>query len=116
MTIKRSHPHSSVDATIASKLAAEISKRSYSKSHARYWLNPGRLFKNHGAADYSCRFSFKGRRVQVCLNTPNHRDAARKAAELYSKIVNEGWEVGLADYRPDERRTERPKWSGISQL
>lgn len=101
MTIKRSHPHSSVDATTGSELAAENPKRSYSKSDARYWLSPGRLFKNHGAADYSCRISFKGRRNHVCLNTPNHREAARKAADLYAKIVSEGWEVGLADYRPE---------------
>ncbi|MBX3742558.1 MAG: tyrosine-type recombinase/integrase [Akkermansiaceae bacterium] len=101
MTIKRSHPNSSMDATTGSKLAAETPKRSYSKSDARYWLTPGRLFKNHGAADYSCRISFNGRRSHVSLNTPNHRDAAKKAAELYSKIVSEGWEVGLADYRPE---------------
>lgn len=102
MTIKRSHPHSSVDATTGSKLAAETSKRSYSKSDARYWLAPGRLRKNHGAADYSCRISFMGHRTQVCLYTQNHREAARKAAELYAKIVSEGWETGLADYRPIE--------------
>ncbi|MFT3991839.1 MAG: hypothetical protein QM680_10570 [Luteolibacter sp.] len=102
MAIKRSHPRSSLDATTGSELPAEISKRSYSKNDARYWLTPGRLFKNHGSADYSCRISFKGRRNHVCLNTPNHREAAKKAAELYGKIVNEGWEAGLADYRPDE--------------
>lgn len=102
MTIKRSHPHSSMDATTASELPAEIPKRSYSKSDARYWLTPGRLFKNHDAVDYSCRFSFKGRRVHVCLNTPNQREAARKAADLYAKIVSEGVEAGLADYRPGD--------------
>ena len=41
-------------------------------------------------------------RTQVCLYTPNHREAARKAAELYAKIVSDGWETGLADYRPIE--------------
>jgi len=102
MAIKRHHPHSSLDATTAGKLPEGSLKKSYSKGDARYWLTPGRLFKDHGVAGYSCRFSFKGRRVQVCLNTPNHRDAARKAGELYSKIVKEGWEVGLSDYRSDE--------------
>lgn len=91
-----------MDATAAGKQQEDSPKKSFSKGDSRYWLTPGRLFKDHGVADYSCRFSFKGRRVQVCLNSPNHRDAARKAAELYSKIVNEGWEIGLADYRPDE--------------
>lgn len=102
MTIKRSHSRSSLDATTAGKLPEDSPRKSYAKSDARYWLVPGRLFKDHDVPDYSCRFSFKGRRVQVCLNTPNHREAAKKAAELYGKIVNEGWEVGLATYRPEE--------------
>lgn len=115
MPIKRSHPHSSIDATTGSKLPAEIPKRSYSKSDARYWLTPGRLFKNHGAADYSCRISFKGRRNHVCLNTPNQRDAAKKAAELYAKIVSEGWNAGLADYRSD-RNPEDSSCSTVGDL
>lgn len=102
MSIKRRHPQSSIDATTAGKLPEEMSRRSYAKNDARYWLAPGRLFKDHGVADYSCRFSYKGHRVQVCLKSANHRDAAKKAAELYGKIVSEGWEAGLADYRPKE--------------
>lgn len=100
MTIKRSHSLPSVDGF--GKLPEDSPKKSYAKSDARYWLVPGRLFKDHGVPDYSCRFSFKGRRAQVCLNTPNYRDAARKAADLYTKIVSEGWDAGLADYRPTE--------------
>lgn len=101
MTIKRSHSPPSVDGL--GKLPDDSPKRSFSKGDARYWLAPGRLFKDHGVADYSCRFSYKGRRVQVCLKTANQRDAARKAAELFGKIVNEGWDAGLAGYRPDEK-------------
>jgi integrase len=115
MSIKRSHPPSSLDARTAGKLPEEPTRKSYSKSDARYWLVPGRLFKDHGVPDYSCRFSFKGRRAQVCLNSPNQRDAARKAADLYAKIVNEGWEAGLADYRPSDP-SEPPSCSTVGDL
>lgn len=51
-------------------------------------------------ADYSCRFSLRGERNQVCLNTSNLREAAKRAAELFALVSQNGWEAGLALYRP----------------
>jgi len=84
----------------AGKLPEDSKRHSFSKSDARYWAVPGRLFKDHGVPDYSCRFSVRGERAQVCLNTPNQKKAAKLAAELFELVSREGWEVGLALYRP----------------
>ena len=98
------HPQSSVGETAAGKLPEEIAKRSFSKTDARYWMVPGRLFKDHGVPDYSCRFSVRGKRAQICLGTPNQRDAAKRAAELVALVIADGWEAGFALYRPEEKR------------
>ena len=69
---------------------------SFSESDARSWTATGRLFKDHGFADYSCRFSRSKERNQVYLNTSNHREAEKRAAELFRLVSQSGWEVGLA--------------------
>jgi integrase len=69
------------------------------------------LFKDHGAADYSCRFSIRGKRAQVCLNTSNQKGAAKRAAELVTLIGTDGWEAGLALYRPKEKIVKSAKAS-----
>ncbi len=87
-------------AKTAGKLPGNSSKAAFSKGDARYWLVAGRLFKDD-SADYSCRFSVRGRRAQFCLGTSNHREAAKRAAELYALVVAQGWDAGFALYRPD---------------
>jgi len=89
-----------IRATTAGKLPEDSPTRSFSRGDARYWTVAGRLFKDHGVADYSCRFSFRGKRAQVCLNTSNQREAAKRAAELFETVARDGWEAGLAPYRP----------------
>ena len=91
-----------VRAKTAGKLPEDSGKRSFSKGDARYWGTPGRLFKDHGVADYSCRFSVRGKRAQICLNTSNQREAAKRAAVLFELVSREGWEAGFALYRPQE--------------
>lgn len=91
---------SSIRAKTAGKLPEKFAKRSFSRSDARYWLEPSRLFKDHGCADYSCRFSHRGVRAQVCLNTSNQREAAKRSAELFTLVSTKGWEAGFALYRP----------------
>jgi len=113
--INGDHLLSSVHEKTAGKLPEETSKRSFSRGDARYWLVAGRLFKDHGVADYSCRFSFKGQRAQICLKTSNHRAAARKAADLFAKVTAEGWEKALASYRPDPAKG-KPKLPTVGDL
>lgn len=84
----------------AGNLPEDSQKNSFSKSDARYWQAKRRLFKDHGAADYSCRFSLRGKRDQFCLNTSNQREAAKLAAELFTLVAREGMEAGYALYRP----------------
>jgi integrase len=94
-------PRSSVGEKIAGKLPEK--KRQFSKGDARYWLVPGRLFKDHNSADFSCRFSLRGKRNQVCLNTSNQRKAASLAAELFNSVARNGWEPALVNYRPEPK-------------
>jgi len=102
-TINDDHLESTVGETPAGKLPEEAAKRTFSKSDARYWMVPRRLFKDHGAPDFSCRFSVRGERNQLCLGTPNQREAAKRAAELVALVIADGWEAGFALYRPQEK-------------
>jgi integrase len=83
----------------AGKLPEESGSVRMSRSDARYWKVSGRLFRDHGVADYSCRFSLRGQRNQVCLNTSNKHEAANRAAKLFNAVSLKGWEAGLALYR-----------------
>lgn len=96
-------------AKTAGKLPEDSGADRFSKSDARYWNSPKRLFKDHGVADYSCRFSHQGRRAQICLNTSNQREAAKRAAAVFDLVAKQGWEAGLALYRPQPKRPEVEK-------
>ena len=97
------HLESSVQEKSAGKLPEDSNKKTFSKGDARYWSAAGRLFKDHGVADYSCRFTVRGQRAQVCLDTANQKEAAKRAAELYKLVSREGWEAGFALYRPKKQ-------------
>lgn len=100
------HSQSSMKKKSAGKLPEDSSRNSFSKSDARYWYAEGRLFKDHGVADYSFRVSHKGRRGQFCLNTGNMKSAAKRAAEIYDLIAREGWVVADERHRPQNINTK----------
>lgn len=89
-----------IDSGLTAKSKPKKSTVVLSKSDSRYWLEKGRLFKNHGAADYSCRFTALKRREHFSLGSSNRRTAAAKAAEIYSFIQAQGWEATLERYKP----------------
>jgi integrase len=95
--------------TTAGNLPEESTSVRMSRSDARYWKVAGRVFHDHGAADYSCRFSLRGERNQVCLNTPNKHEAAKRAAKLFNTVSQEGWQAGLALYRSSPTKDESSK-------
>ncbi len=97
--IKRNQTRSVIREKTAGKLPEESDAVRMSRSDARYWKVSGRLFQDHGVADYSCRFSLRGKRNQVCLNTSNKHEAAKRAAKLFNTVSLKGWEAGLALYR-----------------
>lgn len=103
---KRDQPRSDVREKIAGKLPEDTEGVKLSRSDSRYWTVAGRLFKDHGVADYSCRFSIRGERNQVCLNTSNMREAANRAAKLFRLVSQNGWEAGLVLYRPARTNVE----------
>ncbi|MEO5716245.1 MAG: hypothetical protein ABIT37_22385 [Luteolibacter sp.] len=103
-TLNGDHLQSSMPVTIDSGLTAgnkrSRSKKVLSKGDARYWLEDGRLFKNHGGAEYSCRFTTLNRREHFSLGSQNKKTAAAKAAEIYSFIQANGWDSALVRYKP----------------
>jgi integrase len=70
------------------------------KSDLRYWFENG-LYKEKGVPHWYCRFMHKGRREFFPLGTPNRQEAANKARSIYRKVVAEGWEAALAEFRPE---------------
>ena len=103
-TLNGDQSQSAMEEIIDSGLTAEIKtnskKRVLSKGDARYWLEGGRLFKNHDSAEYACRFTALGRREHFKLGTVKKKTAAAKAATVYCTIQSKGWEVALAQFKP----------------
>lgn len=98
--IKQGHSDSGMKEKTARKLPEKNNTAGFSKTDARYWLAPGRLFKENGCPHYYCRFAAKGKRGRFALDTPNQRAAAAKAAEIYRMVVASGWDSALEQYRP----------------
>ena len=72
----------------------------FAKTDQRFWLQPGRLFKEKGAAAYSCRVQFAGDRLRFGLGTSNQAAAAAKAASIYHSLIAEGKEATLERFKP----------------
>lgn len=102
--INDDHRESSMKEKIDSGLTAETKKPRkksvFSKGDSRYWMEDGRLFKNHGGAEYSCRFTTLGRREHFPLGSQNKKAAATKAADIYSHIQANGWESARKEFKP----------------
>ena len=89
-----------IDSGLTAKVKKPRKKIVLSKGDARYWQEDGRMFKNHGAAEYSCRFTTLNRREHFGLGSQNKKTAAAKAAEIYSFIQANGWERAIDRYKP----------------
>lgn len=81
-------------------------KQALSKGDARYWIEAGRLFRNHGAPDYCCRFTTLGRREHFGLGSANKKTAAAKASEIFKFVQAKGWEEALAQYKPGAGKSQ----------
>ena len=93
-----------IDSGLTAETGSSKKKQVLSKSDARYWMEAGRLFKNHGSAEYACRFTTLKRREHFALGSPNKKTAAAKAAEIYSFIQANGWDSALERYKPEAPR------------
>ncbi len=101
-------------------MAGEINPATLPKSKfARdYWLP--RIYRSTYAADgtrrpvaeWSVRIQHAGRRTEIALGTNEAQTAARKAAKLYGRIRDVGWEAALAEFAPDRA----PQETGFTTL
>lgn len=74
-------------------------KANLSKADARFWLQPGKLFKWEDSANYSLQIQFKGRRMAFSTGTGNREAAARIAAGIYNDLLTLGIEATLKKHR-----------------
>ena len=94
-----------IDSGLTAGKAAAV-KIMLSKGDARYWLEESRLFKNHGAPDYCCRFTTLGRREHFGLGSANKKTAAAKASEIFKFIQLNGWDEALEKYKPGQTKSD----------
>lgn len=76
------------------------SQASFAKTDQRFWLQPGRLFKEKGAAAYSCRIQFGGDRLRFGLGSSNQAAAAAKAAGIYQSLTTAGKDATVEKFKP----------------
>jgi len=89
------------------KLAAG-KKRTFPKTDFRYWEL--QVLKNSyveagvkvEAKTYSVRIAHRGHRHRFPLHVAELRSAAKKARDIYLRILTEGWDLVLKDFRQDE--------------
>ncbi len=71
-----------------------------SKADARFWLQPGKLFKWKGSANYSLQIQHKGKRLTFTTGTGNKEAAARIASGIYSDLLMLGIHGTLSKHKP----------------
>ncbi len=113
--IKQDQEESGVRANTARKLPEKSSSGSFSKSDTRYWMQPGRLFKEKGCPHYYCRFSAKGRRARFALDTANQKSAAAKASSIFRTVISEGWDAALTQNKT-QPETVAPRSATVGDL
>jgi len=77
----------------------------YGKSDYRYWK--AKVFKNsfmvngekYQQDEYSVKFQFKGRRERFNLYNANKELAAKKACEIFSLLIQHGWDSVIEKYK-----------------
>lgn len=87
------------------------------KDNPKYWSKRvvRRATAGHEAVSFSVRLRHKGHREWFTLDTGNREIAARKAAEIYRRVVAVGWEQVLREQKQrglGPRSNEAPKTVG----
>lgn len=75
-----------------------------SRSKVAYWRTRVQKVVGRSATesdDYSARIVYRNRRVRFRLSTPNKDAAAAKAAQIFTFLVENGWEATIAKFKPD---------------
>ena len=84
-----------------------MGKASFAKTDARYWQDV--IFRPaYRAADasqrevkqYHVKIQHQGRRGSFQLHTNNKAAAADRAKAIYLKLVSQGWESVLKEFKP----------------
>ena len=98
--------------THGNKKTARKRHGTLSKTHLKHW--EGRLLQED-STDYSVQLRFRRERHRLSLKTADKRIAAKKAVEIYLRLVHDkGWANVLAEYRTGN--TEPAKGSTVGDL
>ena len=96
-----------------SKKNGDDKTHGFGKTDVRYWKP--RLFhsayfhqgERREVAEWCIKLSHKGQRETINLRTPNQSAAAQRAADIYKRLVGDGWESVIAEWKPKaEARAE----------
>lgn len=79
----------------------DTSRKLFSKTDARYWLQPGKLIADARLRSLSCKIQMHGRRENFTLRTTNKTTAAAKAAKIYADVAVLGWDEALQKFKPE---------------
>lgn len=91
----------------SSKSRKSEQKAKWPKTDARHWQ--GRLFRNsftrdgvrQETANFCVKIGHLGRRETFNLGTPNGEAASARALRIYKSITGAGWNVALAEFKPE---------------
>jgi len=92
------------------KSASKVQVGGASKLSARYWI--ARVVQYQGGGFYFVQLQHAGRRMAVCLQTTDRRQASETAARVYGQVRAQGWDAALRALDPDKHRSHTGKTVG----
>ena len=89
-------------------VSAQSPAQTLSRTKVAYWrtrLEKVKSKKGTSSPDYSVRVVFKNKRVRFPLHTSNKESAASKAAQIFTFLIENGWEDTIEKYKPQTKKS-----------
>jgi integrase len=83
----------------AAKSKLKISYRAPSKTHLGYWNDA--IFQQRPGGNWHMQVGHRGLQRKVSLGTPEKGAAAKRARDFYRRLMSDGWDAALAQFRPE---------------
>lgn len=92
--------------------SAHLNRMGISRTSTAYWRDRvERTVSASGSVngDYSVRMVYQKRRVRFPLNVANKDAAALKAAQIFSYLLQNGWDETIAEFKPESKPKLEPE-------